>query len=101
MTLDECIPSDATREYVRASTARTIRWAQRCAAARTRRDQLMFGIIQGGLFEDLRRYCVEEMVALPFEGFAVGGLGYRRGEEQLHAIGSFTADCCPSLRPRI
>src|SRR4029077_13645772 len=51
MTLDECIPADAAPEYVRASTARTIRWAQRCAAARTRRDQLMFGIIQGGLFE--------------------------------------------------
>ena len=89
MTLDECIPADAAREYVRASTARTIRWAQRCAAARTRRDQLMFGIIQGGLFEDLRRDCVEAMVPLPFEGFAVGGLGVGEGEAQLNAIGSF------------
>ena len=100
MTLDECIPSDATREYVRASTARTIRWSQRCAAARTRRDQLMFGIIQGGLFEELRRYCVEEMAPLPFEGFAVGGLGLGEGEEQLNAIGSFTADLLPVAQPR-
>ena len=93
-------PRDATREYVRASTARTIRWAERCAAARTRRDQLMFGIIQGGLFEDLRRDCVEAMVPLPFEGFAVGGLGVGEGEEQLNAIGSFTVDLLPADRPR-
>ncbi len=100
MTLDECIPSDATRVYVRASTERTIRWAKRCVAAREGRDQLMFGIIQGGLFEDLRRYCVEEMAPLAFEGFAVGGLGIGEGEEQLNAIGSFTVDLLPVAQPR-
>src|SRR3970282_1469201 len=52
MALDECIPHDATREYGRESTARTIRWAERGLKARGRNDQLMFGILQGGLFAD-------------------------------------------------
>ena len=78
MTLDECIPSDAAREYVRASTARTIRWAQRCAAARTRRDQLMFGIIQGGLFEDLRRVLCRRDGAAAIRRFCRRRIGRRR-----------------------
>ena len=100
MVLDECIAHDATREYVRISTERTIRWAERCFGARSKPDQLMFGIIQGGLFEDLRRGCVEAMAPMAFEGFAVGGLGVGEGEEQLKAIGSFTAELLPEQRPR-
>ncbi|HEY7221846.1 MAG TPA: tRNA guanosine(34) transglycosylase Tgt [Candidatus Binatia bacterium] len=100
MALDECIPHDATRDYVYASTERTIRWAKRCADARGRFGQLMFGIIQGGLFEDLRRRCVEEIVRIPFDGFAVGGLGIGEGEERLHAIGGLTVDWLPADRPR-
>jgi len=100
MVLDECIPADATRDYVEASTARTLRWAERCLRARCRAQQLMFGIVQGGLFEDLRRCCVEALASLPFEGFAVGGLGVGEGEEQLNAIGSFTVGLLPSDRPR-
>ena len=100
MVLDECIPADAPRDYVIASTQRTIRWAQRSVRARGKSDQLMFGIIQGGLFEDLRRHCVEEMAGLRFEGFAVGGLGIGEGEAQLRSIGSFTANLLPADRPR-
>jgi len=100
MVLDECIAHDATREYVRISTERTIRWAERCFGARSKPDQLMFGIIQGGLFEDLRRGCVEAMAPMAFEGFAVGGLGVGEGEEQLKAIGSFTAELLSEERPR-
>jgi queuine tRNA-ribosyltransferase len=100
MVLDECIPSDAARDYVEGSTRRTVRWAQRSLRARRKKDQLMFGIIQGGLFEDLRRSCVEELAGLPFEGFAVGGLGVGEGEARLNAIGSFTAALLPADRPR-
>ena len=100
MVLDECIAHDATREYVRISTERTIRWAERCLGARSKPDQLMFGIIQGGLFEDLRRGCVETMAPMAFEGFAVGGLGLGEGEAQLNAIGGFTAELLPEERPR-
>jgi len=100
MVLDECIPADATRAYVQASTERTIHWAKRSLRARGNADQLMFGIIQGGLFEDLRRSCVDEMAALPFEGFAVGGLGVGEGEARLHAIAGFTATLLPADKPR-
>ncbi len=100
MVLDECIPSDATRDYVQTSTERTVHWAERSLRARRKADQLLFGIIQGGLFEDLRRRCVDELAVLPFEGFAVGGLGVGEGEAQLHAIGSFTVGLLPTDRPR-
>ncbi|MGE5218396.1 MAG: tRNA guanosine(34) transglycosylase Tgt [Chloroflexota bacterium] len=100
MVLDECIPADASRGYVEASTARTLCWAERCLRARGNTAQLMFGIVQGGLFEDLRRRCVEALAPLPFEGFAVGGLGVGEGEEQLNAIGSFTVGLLPADRPR-
>jgi queuine tRNA-ribosyltransferase len=100
MILDECIPHDADRDYVRSSTQRTIRWAERCLRARTKNDQLLFGIIQGGMHEDLRRWCVNEMTQMPFEGFAVGGLGVGESETMLHAIGAFTAGLLPEDRPR-
>jgi queuine tRNA-ribosyltransferase len=100
MALDECIPHDATRDYVQTSTARTIRWAERCLRARGAQNQLMFGIIQGGLSEDLRRWCVDAMTPMAFEGFAVGGLGVGEGEEKLHAIGDFTVGLLPEERPR-
>jgi queuine tRNA-ribosyltransferase len=100
MVLDECIPHDASRAYVETSTQRTVRWAERCLKARTKKDQQMFGIIQGGLFADLRKWCVEEMAPMPFEGFAVGGLGVGEGEEQLHSIGALTVEWLPAERPR-
>jgi queuine tRNA-ribosyltransferase len=100
MVLDECTPADAARDYVQSSTERTIRWARRSLSVRRKTGQSMFGIIQGGLFEDLRRRCVEELASLPFEGFAVGGLGVGEGERQLYAIGSFTAGLLPEDRPR-
>ncbi len=100
MVLDECIAADTARDYVHASTERTVRWAERCLRARTRRDQLMFAIIQGGILEDLRRSCVDALAPMPFDGFAVGGLGVGEGEAQLNAIGSFTVDRLPADRPR-
>ena len=84
MVLDECIPHDAARNYVRESTERTIRWAERCLNARHRPAQLMFGIVQGGMFEDLRRACVDALSAMAFDGFAVGGLGVGEGEDKLN-----------------
>src|SRR5687767_14679925 len=100
MILDECIPHDADRDYVRSSTERTVRWAERSLRARATKDQLLFGIIQGGMHEDLRRWCVDKMTVLPFEGFAVGGLGVGEGETTLQAISAYTADLLPKDRPR-
>jgi len=100
MVLDECIPHDANRDYVRDSTERTIRWAERCLKARNRGDQLMFGIIQGGMHKDLREQCAREMNHMPFDGFAVGGLGVGEGEELLRAIAASTVGLLPKDRPR-
>ena len=100
MVLDECIPHDAERAYVQASTERTVRWAARCLNTRRKPDQSMFAIVQGGLFEDMRRACVEALVRMNFDGFAVGGLGIGEGEERLNAIGSYTAGLLPAHKPR-
>ena len=64
------------------------------------KDQLLFGIVQGGMHEDLRRWCVDKMAVMPFEGFAVGGLGVGEGETTLQAISAYTADLLPKDRPR-
>lgn len=100
MVLDECIPHPATREYVRSSTERTIRWAERSLKARRRPDQMLFAIVQGGMYEDLRADCARDLIRHDFDGFAVGGLGVGEGEEALHAVGSFTVGLLPEDRPR-
>ncbi|MGH7928812.1 MAG: tRNA guanosine(34) transglycosylase Tgt [Candidatus Binatia bacterium] len=100
MVLDECIPHDAGRSYASDSTERTIRWAERCLRVRGRKDQMMFGIIQGGTYEDLRRSCAGEITRMPFEGFAAGGLAVGEGEELLRSVSSFTASLLPDDRPR-
>ena len=100
MVLDECIPYPASREYVRKSTERTIRWAQRSLEAPRNRDCALFGIVQGGVFRDLREDCAARLGELPFDGFASGGLGIGEGPELLAEIGSLTARSLPDDRPR-
>ncbi|HEY6200951.1 MAG TPA: tRNA guanosine(34) transglycosylase Tgt [Candidatus Binatia bacterium] len=100
MVLDECIPHPAARDYVRASTLRTMRWAERSMRARQKTDMALFGIVQGGMFEDLRLECARELTALPFDGFAAGGLGVGEEETALRAIGGYTASLLPEDRPR-
>ncbi|HTM09430.1 MAG TPA: tRNA guanosine(34) transglycosylase Tgt [Verrucomicrobiae bacterium] len=100
MVLDECIPHPAERDYVRESTLRTMRWAERSLKARTKETMGLFAIIQGGMFEDLRRECARELTALPFDGFAAGGLGVGEGEVELRSVGAYTASLLPQERPR-
>ncbi len=72
MPLDVCVAADAERAEVEAASERTARWAARCHAAHERRDdQLLFGIVQGGLFEDLRRRSAEQIVSIGFPGYAL------------------------------
>lgn len=73
MSFDECIPYPAEKKYVEASTERTLRWAKRGLAAKKRTDQALFGIVQGGAFKDLRKKAAEELSALPFDGYSIGG----------------------------
>ncbi|OGP21580.1 MAG: tRNA guanosine(34) transglycosylase Tgt [Deltaproteobacteria bacterium GWA2_57_13] len=100
MVLDECIPHPATKEYAKASTDRTMRWAERSLKAHRRSDQALFAIVQGGMYRELRSACVERLALLPFDGYAVGGLGVGEEPSTLHAIGEFTAGFLPERRPR-
>lgn len=100
MVLDECVPHDAQRTYVQASAVRTLRWAERSLRVHGKTDQLVFGIVQGGMFEDLRQWCVQQLRIMAFDGYAVGGLGVGEGDALLQSIGSFTATLLPEENPR-
>ncbi|MBR6822145.1 MAG: tRNA guanosine(34) transglycosylase Tgt [Clostridia bacterium] len=80
MVLDECAASDKPYEYVRPSMYRTMRWAERCKKAKKREDQALFGIVQGGVFEDLRIESSKIIDDMDFPGNAIGGLSV--GEEK-------------------
>lgn len=100
MSFDECAPYPCTKEYMKNSVDRTIRWAKRGLAAKTRDDQALFGIIQGGDYADLREYCAKELTKLPFEGFSVGGTAI--GEPRIteyHEV-SLTVPFLPYDKPR-
>lgn len=73
MSFDECIPYPVTHEYAKRSTERTIRWAKRGLMAHKREDQALFGIVQGGEFQDLREMCAKELAVLDFPGYSIGG----------------------------
>ena len=73
MSFDECIGFPHTREYVEKSVERTLRWAKRGKDAFNNPRQSLFGIVQGGEFEDLRKHCVEELVKIGFDGYSIGG----------------------------
>jgi len=100
MAFDECIPYPAEDEYVRRSTERTLRWTRRCLDAKTRDDQALFGIVQGGMSEELRRFSVEQTVALDLPGYALGGLSVGESKEQMMRISRVTAPLLPAERPR-
>ena len=73
MSFDECIPYPVTYEYAKDSVDRTLRWAKRGKDAHSRDDQALFGIVQGGEFEDLREYCAKELIKMDFDGYSIGG----------------------------
>ncbi len=99
MVLDECAePSD--RAYNEQALARTHAWAERCRKAQTRTDQALFGIVQGGVFPDLRQQSAEFLVELDFPGYAIGGLSVGETKEQMHAMLDVTIPILPIGKPR-
>jgi queuine tRNA-ribosyltransferase len=103
MPLDECLAYPATRAAAEASLALTVRWARRSLAARRAgppSSQALFGIVQGGAFVDLRRRAAEEIIALGFEGYAVGGLAVGEPRALLYDLTAVAADALPVDRPR-
>ena len=100
MVLDQCIPSTADEAAARAALGITQRWAARSLAARGDSPQSMFAIVQGALFKDLRRESAEGLCALPFDGFAIGGLAVGEEKSEREDVCEFTAQLLPPDRPR-
>ena len=101
MAFDECPAATALHAYHLEALDRTTRWAQRCLDARTREDQAMFGIVQGGLSKDLRTEHAATMTAMTdFEGFAIGGLSVGETTEELHSHDAIHSALLPQDKPR-
>ena len=99
MALDECAePQD--RAYNEAALARTHAWAGRCRAAKTRSDQALFGIVQGGIFPELRQESARFLTDLDFPGYAIGGLSVGETKAEMHAMLEVTTPLLPEDRPR-
>ena len=101
MAFDECIPYPSSREYTAESTALSGRWARRCKAARNPEDDAhLFGIVQGGMFADLRQQSAEELVEIGFDGYAVGGLSVGEGPDLMYEMMEQTLPHLPAEAPR-
>ncbi|MBX7186487.1 MAG: tRNA guanosine(34) transglycosylase Tgt [Vicinamibacteria bacterium] len=100
MVLDQCVPSTADRETVRAALDLTHRWAALSLEARGDSPQSMFGIVQGALFPDLRRESVDHLSGLPFDGLAIGGLAVGEAKAEREDMCELTAALMPRDKPR-
>ncbi len=99
MAFDEC-PDPYDRAYNEAALARTHRWAERCLAAKTRPDQALFGIVQGGVFPDLREQSARFIASLGFPGHAIGGLSVGETKEEMYAMIEVVNAVLPPDKPR-
>ena len=101
MSFDECIPYPAEYDYVKNSMERTLRWAERGKAANTRpEEQALFGIVQGGDYEELRKYCAEKLVEMSFPGYAIGGTSVGEDKETMYRMVKWSAEALPFDKPR-
>ncbi len=99
MALDECPPFPASKEQVAEAVRRTTHWASRCLEAASE-GQSLFGIVQGGVHEDLRQKSLEEVTSLPFDGFAIGGVSVGEPTELQRPIVQDFAPLLPESKPR-
>jgi queuine tRNA-ribosyltransferase len=100
MVLDECTPYPADENAARASMERSMRWALRCRRAKTKTDLCQFGIVQGGMHDDLRRKSAHELMAIGFDGYAIGGLSVGEPKDDMHRITEVCAKELPQDKPR-
>ena len=100
MCFDECTPYPADREYTAASADLTREWAIRCKRAKNSTGQALFGIVQGGMYEDLRRRSVQEIVDIGFDGYAVGGLSVGEDKATMAFMASAALEELPRAKPR-
>ncbi len=100
MVFDECLAWGTERAYAEASVDRTARWEERCRTVHERPDQALFGIVQGGFWPDLRKKSAEQIRALDFDGYAIGGLSVGEGHATMVEVLDWTTPHMPEDRPR-
>ncbi len=100
MAFDECTPYPCDRPAAEAALNRTHRWAERSLRAHSRRDQALFGIVQGSTYADLRRQSARFLASLAFDGYAIGGLSVGEPKETMHAMLAETVPLLPATKPR-
>jgi queuine tRNA-ribosyltransferase len=100
MAFDECPPYPASREHVFNATERTYRWLKRCMSAHQRPDQALFGIVQGGIYSDLRQQAARQLTALDLPGYAIGGVSVGEPAELIEKIVQVTTPLLPETKPR-
>lgn len=101
MAFDECLPYPCDYNYAKDSLHRTLRWAERCKEAhKNTENQALFGIIQGGMYKDLREEAAREMVKMDFPGYAVGGLSIGEPKPIMYEVLDWTTHLMPKDKPR-
>jgi queuine tRNA-ribosyltransferase len=100
MAFDECIPFPATHDYARESLERTLRWARRCAEARKDAGQALFGIVQGGMYPELRKHSAEALIEIGFDGYALGGLSVGETKPVMYEMIEASVPSLPEDKPR-
>ncbi len=100
MAFDECVPYPSDYQYTLRSMEMTHRWAKRCKTAHTREDQALFGIVQGGMFGDLRRRSAEELSEIGFPGYGIGGLSVGEPKGLMYEMLEATVPHLPEDKPR-
>ena len=95
MSFDECVAYPAEYDYLKESVERTLRWAKRGKDAFNNPNQMLFGIVQGGNFADLRQHCVEELVKMDFDGYAVGGTSVGEPKTIMYDMVSYSTKHLP------
>lgn len=100
MAFDECVPYPCEKARAKIAVARTLNWAKRCLAAHANSHQALFGIVQGSVYEDLRRHCARALVDMGFDGYAVGGLSVGEGGPLMREALGYTITELPESKPR-
>lgn len=101
MAFDECAPYPADREYVKKSLERTTRWLKRCKDAhKNTENQALFGIVQGGMYKDLREQSAKEITSIDLPGYAIGGLSVGEPKELMYEMLDYTVPLLPKDKPR-
>ncbi len=100
MSFDECIPYPATYEYAKRSTERTLRWAKRGLSVHQNENQSLFGIVQGGEYEDLRNWSAIETVKLGFDGYSIGGTSVGEDKKTMYKMIDDAIKYLPEDKPR-